>query len=395
MHFYQFQALNLGGRKIYGTISAYNYADALKNLKQKNLHPIRLNVKNFRFVNKRSVSWITEWSLDMSFLLKQGLSLPNSLEISKLRLNKNQRQFIDMIVNELHSGLTLSQIFSKYPSFPKLLINLLGISESAGQYAQAFEDYASIKREETDFFDKLKTNLQYPLILTIILFAMIILFSEFLLPTALDFFKQNNFEQPLATLLFISFATMLKSILHIITDLPSIITIMVSIYLIAKIKRIRFFLSWVIVTCPVFGKIYLLSSQYFYLKNFSMLLKMGYHVIQSANYCAETLQNTYLKNRIQKITSNIKQEGKISKELAKQLKLPDSMKQLLLMGENTTQLPLYSDICAQTLKTIYQQKLQKIIAWTGPILISIIGLGMVWMVIAFVAPLYDQIARLD
>lgn len=126
-----------------------------------------------------------------------------------------------------------------------------------------------------------------------------------------------------------------------------------------------------------------------------MLLKRGYHVTQSTEYCAEALKNIYLQKRTQKISRNIKIHGKISKAIAKELKLPILIQHLLLTGENTSQLPLYSDICAQSLKNIYQYKLQKIIAWTGPILISIMGIIMIWMVIAFVVPLYDQIARLD
>ena len=85
------------------------------------------------------------------------------------------------------------------------MIGLLYVSEATGQYAQAFEDYAFLRQEKAEFFKQLRTSLQYPIVLAIIIFGMVIGFSEFLFPMALEFFKSNNFEQHLATTLFIHF----------------------------------------------------------------------------------------------------------------------------------------------------------------------------------------------
>ncbi|MCE2715839.1 MAG: type II secretion system F family protein [Pseudomonadota bacterium] len=395
MHFYQFDALKTSGGKTQGVIPAYSRDQALQDLKQKGLHPIRLRQKYLRFSNTGSLFWTINWARDMSFFLKQGLSLIESLNLSKLSLNKNQKQFIDIIINKLHAGLTLSQIFTNYPIFPKLFTALLSISEATGQYAQAFEDYSLIKQEEIDFLKKLRTSLQYPFILSLSLLIMLLLFNEFLLPVTLDFFAKNNFEQHSATRLFIQFAAFLKSALFFVSNISSLLIFFSGIYLISRIKKVRYLLSWLSTRYPIIGPIYLMSLQYFYLKSFSMLLKKGHHVIQAADYCSEALQNTYLKSKTQKIGYHIKLDGKISKALTKELKLSTTIEHLLLTGENTSQLPLYSDIGAQTLKNIYQFKLQKIIAWTGPILISIMGIIMIWMVIAFVLPLYDQVARME
>ena len=138
--------------------------------------------------------------------MRAGLSLLESLSASKLRLNQAQKHFIDVLLEGLYAGLSLSQILSEHQIFPKLFIGLLKVAESTGQYAQAFEDYSLLRQEETEFFKQLRSSLQYPLVLTIIILGMVIGFSEFLFPVALEFFKSNNFEQHYATTLFIHFA---------------------------------------------------------------------------------------------------------------------------------------------------------------------------------------------
>ncbi len=396
MRTYQFQALNTYGQKIRGAIPANSREQALQSLKLKRLQPITLQLQRFAWLrNSRSNVWTIEWAKDVGFFLRSGLSLLESLVASKLRLNQSQKQFVDTVLEELYAGLSLSQILSEHQIFSKLFIGLLKVAEATGQYAQAFEDYAVLRQEETEFFKQLRSSLQYPLILTFVILGMVICFSEFLFPVALEFFKNNHFEQHVATTLFISFAEILKSLLRVFMNIPLVIALLISFYLARKTTKLKYALSWIAIKFPVFGAIYLETIQSLYLKSFSTLLQRGHHVVQASNYSADILQNEYLRRQAYHIEHAIRHEGKISEALTTFLRLPQSLADLLTAGERTAQLAVYCDICAQTLKNHCQQKLKKILAWTGPILVSIMGIIMIWMVVAVVVPLYDQVARMD
>lgn len=396
MRTYQFQALNSYGQKVRGTIPANSREQALQSLKLKRLQPITLQPQRFSWLHSsRSNNWTIEWAKDVGFFLRAGLSLLESLVASKLRLNQSQKQFVDMVLEELYAGLSLSQILPQHQIFSKLFIGLLKVAEATGQYAQAFEDYAVLRLEETEFFKQLRSSLQYPLILSVVILGMIICLSEFLFPVALEFFKNNNFEQQLATTLFISFAEILKSLLRAFTNIPLVLALLISFYLASKTTKLKYALSWVAIKFPVFGAIYLETIQSLYLKSFSTLLQRGHHVVQASNYSADILQNEYLRRQAYHIERAIRDEGKISEALTTFLGLPQPLADLLTTGEKTAQLAVYCDICAQTLKNHCQQKLKKILAWTGPILVSIMGIIMIWMVVAVVVPLYDQVARMD
>ncbi len=396
MRTYQFQALNSYGQKVRGAIPANSREQALQSLKLKRLQPITLQPQRFAWLHhSRSNGWTIEWAKDVGFFLKQGLSLLECLAASKLRLNQSQKQLIDTMLEGLYAGSPLSQILSEHQIFSKLFIGLLKVAEASGQYAQAFEDYAYLKQEETEFFQQLRSSLQYPLILTFVILGMVVCFSEFLFPVALEFFKSNNFEQHLATTLFISFAEILKGLLIMFTNVPLVLALFISFYLARKTTKLKYVLSWFAIKFPMFGSIYLETIQSLYLKSFSTLLQRGHHVVQASNYSADILQNEYLRKQAYRIEHAIRQEGKISDALTTFLKLPQPLADLLMTGERTAQLGVYCDICAQTLKNHCQQKLKKILAWTGPILVSIMGIIMIWMVVAVVVPLYDQVARMD
>jgi type II secretory pathway component PulF len=396
MRTYQFQALNAQGQKIRGAIPASSRAQALQRLKQKRLQPIYLQPQKFSWLsNNHSGTWTIEWAKDVGFFLKQGLGLIESLSASKLRLNSSQKQLVDLITEGLYVGMPLSQILLEYGIFPKLFLGLLQVAEATGQYAQSFEDYALLREEEQQFFKQLRTSLQYPLILVVVILAMVVGFSEFLLPTAMEFFKQNNFEQQLATKLFIQFADGLKGLLSIFTNWQFLLMAFMSMYVLSKFPKFKYYLSWLTIKLPFFGTIYLQTLQALYLKSFATLLARGHHVLLAANYSGEILQNIYLKQQATYIDYAIQQTGKISGAIANFLRLPVPLANLLRTGEKTAQLGVYSDICAAALKNQSRQRLQIILAWTGPFLVSTMGIVMIWMVVAIVVPLYDQITRMD
>ena len=157
------------------------------------------------FNRNQSNTWTIEWAKDVGFFLKSGLPLIEGLQASKLRLNNSQKLLVDLIIEGLYEGMQLSQILEGFGIFPTLFLGLLQVAEATGQYAQAFEDYATLREEELQFFQQLRTSLQYPIILVVVILGMLVGFSEFLLPTAMQFFQQNNFEQQISTKLFINF----------------------------------------------------------------------------------------------------------------------------------------------------------------------------------------------
>ena len=393
MQIYNFKAINDKGQKINGALTAENREQALQNLKLRYLYPISLRSQKLK--QRRSNAWTIEWAKDVSFFLQSGLSLVEGLKASKLRLHKTQKQLIDLTIEGLHNGAQLSQILGEFGIFPQIFLGLLQVAEATGQYAQAFEDYAILKEEEVQFFKQLRTSLQYPLILVLVILGMLIGFSEFLLPTALQFFQQNNLEQQLVTQIFIKFSTSTKTFLSLLTDWQFLLIFALTTYVTIRIPYTRYYLGLCAIRIPFFGKIYLQTIQSIYLKSFSTMIARGHDVLLAAKYSRDILQNSFLKKQATNIEKSIHQEGKISVSIAKFLWLPDTLSKLLLTGEETAQLSTYCDICAKALKNQSRLKLQVILAWTGPLLVFIMGIVMIWMVIAIVVPLYDQISRIN
>src|SRR3989338_1598620 len=172
----------------------------------------------------------------------------------------------------------LSSALSFHKDFPNLLISFLSVAEVSGEYAGAFADFAAIAKEKKEFSTNLWKSLQYPIILILIMFAMLIGFSEFLLPSFLGFFQQNDFAIEASTMIFIEFAKFIKLLINFLLNPLTIITIGLGLIFCIFFKPMRMLLSKLSVKIPLFGSTYLKLLQHLYLKTFSKLLAKGHHL---------------------------------------------------------------------------------------------------------------------
>lgn len=394
MPVFNYKALNTTGNVIQGYVVANNYDKAFSELLKKDLNVITLNkkTKNVFFKNQ---SWVTEWAKDMGFFLNKGLSLIESLEISKTRLVKNKRQLIDEIIAEIHSGNRLSIAFKNTNEIPTLLISFINLAENNGRYKEAFLDFAAINQEKNDFSKSFLQSMQYPLILSIVMLLMLVGFCEFLLPSFLDFFEQNNLNISESTKIFISFANTVKNIVQFITN-PIVLFFLAILFLVNFfVKPFKKITSKIMIELPFFGSIHKELLQSLYLNTFSKLIKNGHYIDKAAEYSASIISNFYMQKQAQKILTTIKETGQIALSISKHLNLSNDYLALLSTGEKTASLAFYAQICAESIKRKTQKNINNILAWTGPILVTTIGLITVFMVVAIVLPIYEQITKIN
>lgn len=394
MPIFTYKALNNNGEIIHGHLVAATKNFALQELSKKELRLIKIQAKIPNLFFKKNYRWVTQWSKDISFFLDKRLSLVESLETSKISLNKQRQHLIDEIISEIHLGHTLSSALKNSGEIPDLLISFLTVGEASGAYAQAFLNYALICEERDNFSKGLWSSLPYPLALGLVMLMVIMGFSEFLLPSLTDFFKQNDFAPSETTLMFIKFSKLISESVKFITEPIVIILFLIIIVFCTFNPTLKAINSNLVLKIPFFGKIYLQMLQTLYLQTFSKLLSQGHFVNQAAFYSADILPNAYLKKNGMQIITAIEKDGSTADSITQYLLLIPTYSTLLKKGEKTSSLAFYSNLCAENIKKHYQSSMKNILTWTVPILVTTIGLVTIFMVVAVVLPLYEQMSKI-
>lgn len=110
---------------------------------------------------------VVRFSRTLGNLIGSGLSIIDSLEIASLSINNNKyTKAIEKIIEDIKSGVTISESISKYPQlFPNLLVSLITVGERTGSLEEILMDFSDFYEEEVDNELKALTSFLEPLLL--------------------------------------------------------------------------------------------------------------------------------------------------------------------------------------------------------------------------------------
>ena len=156
MKSYKYSALMLNGKKIKGVITANDFNDARKQLREKKVRVLELKEHTERnlFTKKDSkkrlkADTISHFCRQYGIIISSGINSITGLEsLAQRSGNKILSQEITRIVNDIKSGSTLSDsMLDEKSKFPKLLSAMVATGEATGTLEEVLKSMASLDRK--------------------------------------------------------------------------------------------------------------------------------------------------------------------------------------------------------------------------------------------------------
>ena len=134
---------------------------------------------------------------ELASVVSSGLTITDGiLVILQDGEDKNKAALLEKILRSIERGSSITRAFDKTEVFPNYFIKMLEVGESTGRLdtvlASLAEYYAGIDEISTS----VKSAIAYPSVLLIIVFAVIILLSVYVLPIFSDVFAQLGLTMP-------------------------------------------------------------------------------------------------------------------------------------------------------------------------------------------------------
>ena len=109
---------------------------------------------------------VTTFSYTLSLLIKSGVPLLESLNVSKATLqDKKLVQEVEVVRNEVIQGASLSESIVYLKSFPKFLSNMIAIGEETGALSEIIDTTAQVLSKDLDMRLKMVSSLIEPIII--------------------------------------------------------------------------------------------------------------------------------------------------------------------------------------------------------------------------------------
>jgi len=394
---FHYKARNSSGKLIQGIMGAESENAVAAKLEQMSYLPIEINettegrrsgsiFNRFKRVKFYELNTFTRL---FHTLQRAGLPILSSLEALKEQSQNNiLKDVIEQIIRDIEAGSNLSEAFSRHPQvFSPLYVHMIKSGEVSGRLTEILERLAILGEHEYETRRRISAALRYPIIVVI---GMIIAFSIVItavIPRFAKLYSKYSTDLPIPTLILIWINTALTKYWWLL-----LIIIIATVYFVRRFVRTekgRLLWDRLQFKIPIFGELILKMTLSRFARVTGTMLQSGIPVIQIFEHVTESTQNMVIKKTFEKVKKSVSQGKGIHVPMKESQVFPAIVLQMVAAGEETGQL----DTLMLRVSDYYDDQIdftvKNIVSLIEPILISVIGVGILLMALGVFMPSWN------
>lgn len=332
---------------------------------------------------------LADFTRSVSELLRAGLTLYNALSVVENQAESNNLKIIVCTVKGgIKEGICFSEVLKRYPGvFSGLYVNLVRSGEESGSMNEALADIADFLDKNEDVRSRIITALAYPGLTAIVGLATIIILIVFIVPRLVNMFIDMGERLPLATRMLMWMGDFIRAywilLILFIGGAAFLLKSSESNHIVrSKIDRMK-------LKTPVFGNLAKNLEFMRFLRTLSMLLKNGVPMLDSLKIASGVITNSAIREGISVIHDDVKAGMSFSASIKKRKYFPLFLANMVAVGEEGGFLDKALSNIARNYEIQLDRAMKIIIALMEPVFILIMGLGIGFIVVAMLLPVFQ------
>ena len=398
---YKYSALMLNGKKIKGVINANDFNAARQKLREKKLRVLELKehtegtlFKKRESKKKIKSDTISHFCRQYGIIIASGINSITGLEsLAQRSGNKVLSEEINRIVGDLKAGATLADsMLDDKSKFPKLLSAMVATGEATGTLEEVLKSMGSFYEREHRINQKIKNASTYPIIVGIVSFLMLFIFTSFIMPSMMESIIEVGAEMPPISQMIMKIGEFMKNYWYLV--LLGIIGLGLFIKQYIKTPIGRYNKDVLVNKIPLLNKgINAIVSMRFS-KALYLFVSTGFPLLQGLDYIKESLNNSIAEKAVQKAKEGIIRGETLAENLDEAKYFDPVLIQMLSIGEQTGQLENISNQMSEFYEHEADIYLNRMVSMIEPIMIVLVGIMVAFLVIGVFLPMlsiYDAI----
>lgn len=392
-----YKAVTGKGESIEGLIEARDPSEAASYLRSKELVPIKIIKKEkskleefFPFVGQRVKSGdVVNFTRQLSAMLSSGLTLLRSLEILKNQVgNRALVEIIDNIIRDIQEGSSFSRSIAKYPQvFSPVYVALIEASEGSGLLDKAFLRLADTLEKQQKLKNTVKSALTYPAIVVVMMIVVVFIMMIFVIPQISTLYESLNVSLPLPTLILIQISNFFVSFW--IIPLVSLFIAGFAYSRWYKTVEGRLTIDSILLKVPIFGNLTRRTILAEFSRTLGILLGSGTLVVEALDRVSNITGNIHYKNAIADVEKRVEKGVTIGDAMSVYYLFPPNLVELVKIGEQTGKLDETLIKASEYFENEVDQTVKTLSAAMEPIILVFLGVGVAFLVISILTPIYQ------
>lgn len=393
---YIYKAKDNGGALVTGEVEAMDEISAAKLVRGKGLlvlsikavfeNPITFIKKLKEQITPADVATFTR---QFATMVAAGLSITESLLILRSQAKGSMGKVVSQILSDVEGGESMSKAFMKHPLvFSPTYIALVKSGEAGGVLDTVLVRLADDLEKQQEFKGKVKGALVYPAIIVTGMIGVAIIMSIFVIPKLTSLYSEFNADLPFATKVIMAFSDIALRFWPFALAL-----LVVGIYAFKNYRNTpagRLKTDELIYKIPIVGELQKQIALTELTSTLSLMTGAGVSILEGLNITAGVVNNVIISNALKDVSAQVEKGFPVSFAFSKHPEIfPFLLSQMIAVGEETGKMDEVLSKVSHVFEIESEQKVKNLTASIEPIVMVLLGVGVGFLVIAIIMPIYN------
>lgn len=404
MPVFEYKAFDKKGKKVGGIVTAEGPAAARLKLSREGVYPVRMRevraaagkafskpvLERLAVFQRIHPAEVTAALRQLATLVSSGLPLLECLGglIEQTEQRRLHRIFTQIRETVLEGG-ALHRAMADHPAvFNAIDVNMVKAGEEGGALDVILRRLADFSERRVKLRRRVESAMAYPLFLFLISSVILVFLMAFVMPKVVGIFEGMELSLPLATRVLIATTAFLRSYWWLL----AVAAVGLSVAAAVWVRTERGGRVWDLLRlrAPLVGRLHAKAVIARFTRTLSILLRSGIPLVGALNIARLSTGNRLMEESIADTARQVGEGADFGGQLRSTGRFPPLVVQLVRAGEQSGELEDMLEKAAEVYEEEVETAIAALTSILEPAIILLMGVAVLFMVLAILLPIFDM-----
>ncbi|OGM82413.1 hypothetical protein A2394_02840 [Candidatus Woesebacteria bacterium RIFOXYB1_FULL_42_36] len=393
---FNYKAKDKSGNLVVGEVEAANPSAAAKLVKGRGLYVISISAKMDspfaiirRFKERITIGDVATFTRQLSTMINAGLPITEAILILRAQSKGPMQKIVAQILADIEAGESFSNSLSKHPKvFTRTYIALVKSGEVGGVMDAVLLKLADNMEKQQEFGNRVRGALIYPVIIIVGMVVVAFVMMIFVIPKLTSMYTDFGADLPLPTKVLMGVSNFLVHFWFVIVILLGLGIYVYKLYVETPEGRRK--VDALMFKIPVYGELVRQIILTDLTRTLSLMVGAGVPILEALNITSEVVSNTVISDALKDAAKQVERGFPIAFSFSRHPEaFPFLLSQMVAVGEETGKMDEVLTKISHIFEVESDDKVKGLTAAIEPIVMVVLGIGVGFMVIAVILPIYN------
>lgn len=396
---FEYQALDVRGKKAKGVLEADNARQARQLLRERKLTPLTVELASQQekmlasgkswFKRKISASELALITRQLATLVAAALPIESALLAVAEQCDKPRLKNMMMSVrSKVVEGYSLAEGLAEFPHvFDHLFRSMVAAGEKSGHLDQVLNRLADYTEQRQHMRNQILMASVYPVVMVVVSLLVIGILLAAVVPKITEQFEHMGQQLPALTRFMISASEVVQQ--HGIWVLIGLMLAMVGWQRMLTKPKFKLNYDRRILKVKVIGRIVNSINTARFARTLSILNASGVPLLEAMRISADVLSNTHMRQSVAEAAARVREGASLRAALDQTKLFPPMMLHMIASGEKSGQLDGMLERAADTLDREFEMTMTVSLEIFKPLVVIILAVIVCLIVMAILLPILE------